>query len=76
MRKSVQFQSKCCVALLLLAGSLSAATVYVPNYGSSGTLPSNVSVVDTGSNTVTATITVGIHPEATAVTPQAISVCP
>ena len=55
------------IAAVGVAGLLGCAppTAYIPNFASN-----NVSVIDTASNTVTATIPVGIGPQGVAVTPD------
>ncbi|MGH8509815.1 MAG: calcium-binding protein [Gammaproteobacteria bacterium] len=53
------------LALALSAAAYAAPFAYITNSGSN-----NVSVIDTASNTVTATVPVGTNPEGVAVTPD------
>ncbi|HEX7842435.1 MAG TPA: hypothetical protein VF469_33410, partial [Kofleriaceae bacterium] len=58
-------------AISLCASAIAAAdTAYITDDGVPGSGPGTVSVIDTGSNTVIKTVTVGERPRTVAVNPQ------
>ncbi|HEY0991011.1 MAG TPA: hypothetical protein VGD80_28350, partial [Kofleriaceae bacterium] len=71
MIKRVHFWQVVVAALALCSSRLAAADIaYVPVDGATGSGPSTVSVIDTSSNTVITTITVGERPRSIAANPQ------
>ena len=65
MRRSVAAMPALALACLVAPASTLAQHAYITNEGSS-----TVSVIDTATNTVIATIPVGSHPQGVAVTPD------